>query len=222
MNKTPIKTQELIELMGKSITVGEKVYVPTKITYFEDGITFNFDVRTLKKDGKSTFKKETFHFDYPNADRLLPVSFEGVDFFWDKPDEVFRWLPREPREESLEVNPWMITYDNGELLVEKAFAEAHFSTYALAYAFEVTDAHYSFNLSDYSYTPLLYECPRAFKDFLNSGTVLDPNFDNMFKYVSFYAADYCETVNPNPDMEKLCRDYLNRFYTKLKTPEGEY
>lgn len=206
-----IKTLNIFDLMGKAFTVNEKNYVPLQIDIFEKGIVIECNVG---KGDENELTKETIISSFAGNDRLEPIEVNGRTIFWDKVDEVFRWNPEKPATQCDNINKWITIWDNGEMRVEKEYAEHNMSPEALEYAFFKGDEYYSWNLDDYSFAPVLYELSSQFSKFLNSETLIDPNANNVINYVCFYTSSYCELLDCKTPEEHL-EKYKTYYYKKL-------
>lgn len=213
--KMPVREIQMIELMGRAITVGEKTFVPLHICIYEDSLVFEFDVYEKDATDKSGATKQSFTFP-TTENRLVPIEFDGVEFFWDLQDDAFRWHPRKAPEEAHEVNAWISAFDNGDFRIEKAYAEHNLSKKALAYAYKSDDTYYYWNMDDRSHFPVIYEIPGAFKEHLNTECLLDPNTVHVINQIAFFANSY--SIDEPADFKEILKQYTERYKKELWTP----
>ncbi len=214
--KTPLREYQMVELMGRAITVGEKTYVPLHMCVYEDSLFFEFDVYEKDATDKSGAAKQSFTFPITKS-RFVPIEFEGVPFFWDMQDDSFRWRPRKAAENAHEINAWICAFDNGDLSVEKVFAEHNLSEKALAYAYQSDDACYYWNMDDSSHFPVIYEIPGAFKAHLNTNSLLDPNMMHVINQIAFFTNSFSQ--DEPSDIKEIYTQYKERYAKPLWTPK---
>lgn len=156
-----LKDYTMMELMGRAISTPEAVYVPVGITVFEDN-RWKFEFNKFNDDEMSS---ECEHFVVEKQgtlqDEQIPIVIDGIEFNWDVQDEFFRWIPFGEPQKAIEFNPWIEYFSNGELRIQKDFAEHNLSDAAREYAFYSCDEYYSWNVSDGSYAVVMYEIPTA-------------------------------------------------------------
>ncbi len=156
-----VKNYTMMELMGRTISTPEAVYVPVKITVFEDN-RWKFEFNKFNDDAMSS---EFEHFVVEKQgtlqDEQISIVIDYIEFNWDVQDEFFRWIPFGEPKKAIVFNPWIEYFSNGELRIQKDFAEHNLSTAARDYAFYSCDEYYSWNVSDGSYAVVMYEVPSA-------------------------------------------------------------
>lgn len=216
--KMPVREIQMTELMGRAITVAEKTFVPLHICIYEDSLVFEFDVYEKDATDKSGATKQSFTFP-TTENRLVPIEFDGVEFFWDLQDDAFRWPPRKAPETAHEVNAWISAFDNGDLRIEKAFAEHNLSKKALAYAYKSDDAYYYWNMDDCTHFPVLYEIPGVFKSHFGKNTLLDPDIITVINQIAFYANSY--SLDEPADFKDILTLYNERRKKTPWTPDAK-
>ena len=156
-----VKEYTMMELMGRAISTIDAVYVPVGITVFQDN-RWKFEFNKFNDDEMSS---ECEHFVVEKQgtfqDEQITIVIDGIEFNWDVQDEFFRWIPFGEAKKAIEFNPWIEYFSNGELRIQKDFAEHNLSAAALDYAFYSCDEYYSWNVSDGSYAVVMYEIPSA-------------------------------------------------------------
>ncbi len=216
----PIKTLNRLDLVTKSITAGSRIYVPVCVTVYDGGIVFDFEYAQRNEAGHLQTHPESYTVAVESEARLLPLCIHGCNFFWDRKDDTFRWLPKAAAQEVYAINPWIFFCDNDELRIDIAYAEHNLSAEALAYAFEKTDAHYAWNTQDHSHTPVLYEIPGVFDAFLyRVDFCLSPHYISLCNRLITYAASYCDTAPDNA--AERHNAYKERYGRTLWTPKAE-
>ncbi len=193
----PIKKYTLIDLMDRAIIAPENIYVPMSIKMFEDKCCFEFNV--VQKDENGFMKGVTHSFEtqYSPGQSNIDIVIENVKFTWDDEDTFFRWIPYGEAESCRKFNNWIEYFTNGELRIQKEYADHNLSPQAIEYAFYTCDEYYSWNVWDGSYAPIMFEIPAVFDKIEGNA---------LFEY---FAAD----------MIKAVRDlsYTDRYYEKKLT-----
>lgn len=149
------------ELMGRAVSTPEGVYVPVRISVYEDEWEFEFN----RYEGEEISSRyETFVTRVPGTpdEENVSVIIDGIEFVWDDYDEFFRWNPFGEGESLRTFNDYVEYFSNGELRIDKAYAVHNLSLEALAYSYFEGEGYYSFNVHDGTYAPVMFEMPSVF------------------------------------------------------------
>jgi hypothetical protein len=190
----PLKEYTLFELMNRAIIAPERVYVAVSIKMFEDKCCFEFDSSYDDETGEMIFEPYNCEVPYTPGQKKIGVIVEGNEFVWDDEETFFRWIPYgEPMVER-KFNNWVEYFENGELRIQKEYADHNLSHEAIEYSYYGCEDYYSWNVWDGSYAPVMFEIPSVFDK---------TEGNSRFEY--FMA-----------DMHKATSDlsYTNRYYEK--------
>ncbi len=189
-----IKKYTLFELMGRAIATREKSYVPTSLKMYEDKCCFEFNAFENEDNEDNNFVQYKCEAPYTPGQQAVSIIIDGIEFVWDVEDEFFRWVPFDEPQKAIQFNQWIEYFSNGELRIQKEYAEHNLSDGALGYAFYSCDEYYSWNADDGSYAPVMYEIPSAMKTVDTGGII------KLFEV----------------DVNRAVRDlsYVNKYYEK--------
>ncbi len=206
----------LPQLMGKAITVNNITYVPIELIMFADRYEIKFN-KFIDLDNFEEIKLVADN----TVGQLIPIKDGDITFFWDELNKSFRTIPEEEGELWMEFNPWVKAYSNGELRIEKEYAENNLSRKARSFAYRKTDEFYSWNYGDNSEIPVLFEIPSVFKSLNSEGeySTLNPDFYNIYGKIDFYCYTYY--VYADLDDENIMERYKENLNRKLWQPEAE-
>ena len=205
----------MVQLMGHAFTVGDITYVPIEFIEFADRyeITLN---RFLDNHNFEEIKLEA----EKTVDLLVPIRDGDITFYWDVLNKTFRTLPDGEGELMVEYNPYVKAFDNGELRIEKEYAEHNLSRKARGYAYRVTDEFYSWNYKDNSELPVLFEMPSVFEQIREQATYssLNPDAYNLYGKLSVFC--YIYYVYADVDDENFNEKYSENMSRTLWQPEN--
>ncbi len=155
-----VRENNMIELIGSGVTVYDNVYVPVKINIFEDKWVFIFN--KFEGEDSTDFTEYTLEVQGTPQQETITITLDGVEFVWDDYDMFFRWNPFEEAVPERKFNDYVEYFLNGELRIQKDYAEHNLSPEALECAWYKCDDYYSFNVYDGMYAPVLFEMPSLF------------------------------------------------------------
>lgn len=155
-----VRERNMIELMGRAVSVYDNVYVPVKINIFEDKWQFVFN--KFEGEDATDFTEYSLEVAGTPEQEKVAIILDGIEFVWDDYEEFFRWKPFEEAESKRKFNDYVEYFSNGELRVQKDYAEHNLSPEALEFAWYKCEQYYSFNVHDGTYAPVLFEIPSIF------------------------------------------------------------
>ena len=155
-----VREHNMIELIGSGVSVYDSVYVPVKINIFEDKWVFIFN--KFEGDDSADFTEYSLEVPGTPHQETVTITLDGVEFVWDDYDGFFRWNPFEEAVPERKFNDYVEYFSNGELRIQKDYAEHNLSPEALECAWNKCDEYYSFNVHDGTYAPVLFEMPSLF------------------------------------------------------------
>ncbi len=155
-----VREYTMFDLMGRAVCVYDRVYVPVRVAVFEDKWIFEFN---KFEDADSTdFTSYSLEVAGTPTQETVSITLDGAEFIWDDYDGFFRWAPFEEAVLERKFNTYMEYFSNGELRIEKEYAEHNLSPEALHCAWYKGDTYYSWNVHDGMYAPVLFEMPALF------------------------------------------------------------
>lgn len=183
----PEKEYTLMEICTNHICVREVSYIPNRVAYYKTHV--DFCIERIFDDELAEFNLSVAR----SEERYLPLKIDETPLYWDTRDNNFRvfFLPEgEPQS----VCPQALLYPNGVLTMEKAFAEALFSSEALAYA-RCNENLYFWYCPDFSASPVVFECPKLFVAFSkDSDSGLCPRDVEIVRNLNTHTPCYLERM----------------------------
>lgn len=156
-----VKEYGMIELMGRAISTPVAVYVPVRITVYKDRWEFEFN-KSRGDEITSDFENCIVQVPDTSDAEKISITLDGIEFVWDEFDGFFRWVPFGEAQSERKFNNYMEYFSNGELRINKEYADHNLSDEAKQYCCLKCDDYYCFNVHDGSYAPVLFEMPSLF------------------------------------------------------------
>lgn len=203
---------QLIELMGKGLSVNDISYIPEEVKVYEDRIWFR-----ISRGADGDLVSQEIVCPRSAGERTVSFTVCGQALLWDVADRALRFSPAFDPTACAALNPWVSILDSRVVRVEREYALHNLSPECLAYAFADNGDSFDWCIADFSCSPLVFELNPVFWSAYNalSGTYLSAHVQDNFNLLSMYAASFGIHAGLNAD------NFIERYKQQAVRPLWE-
>lgn len=215
----PISRISMIELLRRGADSGNFSFLPTLVETYSDRVEISLSVVNATAGFGEDPRELQLSLPTAEGQRMLPFNVDEITLFWDTEDTIMRLHPS-PCDKFVELTQWVRAYEEGELRVDRAFAEKNLTPEALEYAYMSNAEYYSWNWRDHSASPVIFELAPIFSQLsgLELGHPMCTAEETIASNLSFYTPSYCRKRSlAYDDLPTAAHSSLHRT---LYAPDG--
>lgn len=216
--ETPLVYIDMIELVGKAVTLDGITYVPMEYKQYEDRIEIAFSAVASASDFDVKPTEMRICAEIPATERRVPFVLGEKEVFWDLEDQTIRYVPDYDPAACVEVTPWISVLNQRVIRIEKTYAEHNLTNWCLEYAYLEQDGYYYWNILDYSVVPVIWELCKEFYEHCG-GEKSGAHVQDISSNVSMYAPSYAKKIGFTAD--NFIDMYFDNWKKPLWMPDGE-